>query len=313
MLYNIVDGNSIGFAANSATSLRAGNLPTQAINGMLRKVREIVEMFGAESVIILWDGKSWRKEVSMDYKANREANPKMVQEREQYRIQRPYISRGLRLLGVSQIVAQNMEADDLAGKIVPQLVSRGNQVRLVTGDRDWLQLIQKGVTWTDHRSDKRCNLGNFTEVTGFRNSREFVQGKALQGDASDNIKGVGGIGEKGAKDLLKCFGSVEAFLNETRDYCLKVHNETLGKNSKDLPKAWRTFADDQEAQERFYDNMRLMDLASPHVPKPVGLTQVKQPLDLDGFRAFCGEVAFHSVLNDMDRFIAPFYSMEKAA
>lgn len=77
-------------------------------------------------------------------------------------------------------------------------------VYLLTGDSDWKQLVNEKTTWVALREDakhKRINMEMFAELTGYPTPKAFLEGKALQGDKSDNIQQVGGIGE-GAQDLL---------------------------------------------------------------------------------------------------------------
>lgn len=77
-----------------------------------------------------------------------------------------------------------------------------DHIYLLTGDGDWLQLVRENVSWVSLREDakhKQVNFEQFAELTGLPTPRAFLEAKALQGDTSDNIKGVGGIGDGGAK------------------------------------------------------------------------------------------------------------------
>lgn len=302
--YCLIDGNNVGFAAQSANRLSVGGQDTQAIYGVLRTIRQIAMTHAMLTPIVLWDGVTWRKSVYADYKANREKEATSAHDhqvkamRASYRSQRPHITRGLRHLAVPQMIAMNLEADDLAGMLVKKARADKKKVILISGDKDWLQLVGPGVSWHDPIRDKRVNLGNFQEQTGYANPRQFLEGKALQGDASDNIPGVGGIGEKGAQAILAKWGSVTALMN------MWIENELRDEK---LPAKLVNFLNhDGPGPAAFVRNLRLMDLSGAHMPKPYGLKLDKGSFDKDAFAELCGEFAFKSILTDFNTWIEPF-------
>lgn len=291
----LIDGNSVGFSAHSTTKLTAGDQETQAIFGFIRTMRVLRESWPYKP-IILWDGRSWRKDANADYKANRDKNAKMTAMRDAYKAQRPLISRACRGLGLTQVMAMNLEADDLAGIFTAKFKAKGLKVVLVTGDKDWLQLVDDGVIWYDFIRENKVTLGEFAEYTGYASPAAFVEGKALQGDTSDNIKGVGGIGAKGAESLLAEWGSVDAFLTAYE----------LGKAGK-LGKRLQEFADNTNGGiERFRENIRLMDLRGAYTPKPERLTVQSSSYNPDEFMRVCEELAFISIIKDFENWCQPF-------
>lgn len=297
--YCLIDTNNIGFAAQAATRLNVGGMETQAIYGVLRVLQRIAAVHGhALRPIALWDGRSWRKDVYTEYKANRDANDKMTRLRDGYKVQRPFITKGLKLLGFWQMIASNMEADDLAGILVRRFSNEGKKVVLISGDRDWQQLVGPSVTWHDPIRDIRLDTSNFAEVTGFPNPQAFLQGKALQGDAGDNIPGVGGIGEKGAKDLIAKVGFVQSFLDAPL-----------------LPGTPKKFADFHSnatgGHEKFARNMRLMNLLPSDPPIPKDLKLLKGELDAAGFEEFCNELAFKSITSNLEGWLQPLRNMHE--
>jgi DNA polymerase I len=303
--YCLVDANNIGFAAQMATKLTVGGRETQAIFGVIRTVRQIVAAhYHALDPILLWDGRSWRKDVFTEYKANRDDNPKMKLIRDGYRAQRADITRGLRCLGVPQLIAANMEADDLAGMLVRNKAHReGKKVLLISGDRDWLQLVGPRVSWHDPIRDVHITERNFTEVTGYATPRAFLEGKALQGDSGDNIPGVGGIGEKGAKELIAKHGSVAQFFAW---FDVLVSDAELSKKFRDFGR------NVTGGRDKFARNMQIMDLLPAAPPRPERLTLNRQPLCEEAFKDFCAELAFHSILKDFEDWIAPFRMLHEA-
>lgn len=291
----IIDGNAIGFAAHQGTKLTAGGRETQAVFGTLRTIRNLIVEHRDHTTIVLWDGRSWRRDELETYKGNREDDPKKVEMRRAYKAQRPLIAKALTSLAVTQMMAANMEADDLAGILWREFRAEGRPIKLITGDGDWLQFVGRGVLWHDTRKDKTVSLGTFERETGYRNPDAFVQGKALRGDNSDNISGVGGIGEKGAQELLGTFGSVEDFVASV---------EAGNRNHK---KKWLDFADNVTGgRDIFQRNMRLMDLRRTDLPKPQRLTITKGTFDKAQFATLCAELAFHSILADLPKWVGPF-------
>jgi DNA polymerase-1 len=302
-IYLLIDGNSVGFASHSSTRLTAGDQETQAIFGVLRTVRDLMVKFPGPP-IVCWDGVSWRKHHFTGYKANRDDTPEKKAVRDAYKAQRGHIARGLTLLGVTQAAAANLEADDIIAMLTAKLRATDKRVMVVSGDKDLLQLVQDRVVWYDPIRDRRVTTSNFHDFTGFRTTHQFVQAKALQGDTSDNVPGVGGIGEKGAKDLIERFGSVPDFLNDW----------LTGTYTGKIPKRWAEFGDeDSPGRDAYRRNMELMDLRSNAVPKPIGLKMRRKSLDREGFVAFCEEFSFQSILKDLDRFLEPFDPTNAAA
>lgn len=309
----LIDGNSVGHAAQhgfggKGKKLVAGGQETTAIFGMIVSVQKMLRGHENHNPIILWDGRSWRYNDFEDYKGNRTNTADKVQERERYRSQRHLMFKGLHMLGMTQLVAGNMEADDMAAILTRKMVAKGESVKLITGDKDWLQLVQPGVTWIDHKQDRKCAQANFQEFTGFRTPAQFVDAKGLQGDSGDNIKPKTGIGESGAKKLLAVFDSVEEFLQMelaaaeerfTAHHGTRMHHGT------------RSFHGDKEAQDRFRWALKMMDLNHPEIPKPIKVQVTRGNVDVEAFKAFCGQHAFMSLMKDIDRFVQPFKTMEQ--
>jgi 5'-3' exonuclease len=304
----IIDGNSIGYLSNQiGVKLRAGEQETQAVFYSLRTLRELMQRYNSSGVVIVWDGRSWRHSIYSDYKATREATAAQRDMRASYKTQRPFLLRAIRALGITQATASNLEADDLAALLAERYVSNGNKVRLITRDHDWLQLIRPEVTWVDHQTNERISLAKFEEFTGYATPEQFIQSKALMGDAGDNIKGVGGIGEVKAKQLIEIWGSVEAFIADVNPG--DTYLSTVGKK---LPKAFADFHASTDRQAAYMFNMRLVNLRdTSSIPEIDKLTTVKGQYDERAFRAVCNELGFHSILGDFTGFTLPFRPQEK--
>jgi DNA polymerase I len=283
----LIDVNGLGFAAqNTKTRLYSGEVETTAVFGVLRSIIKLRSNFAGDP-IVLWDGRSWRYDVHPTYKGNREKNPEIVAVREAWRAQRPATGRMLNTIGVRQVLASNMEADDLAARLRRRLVDAGKDVTLVTGDKDWLQLLEENVHAWDPIRERLIGLHNFKETTGLPAPSCLAPFKALTGD-SDNIKGVGGIGPKTAMAIFEQYGSVSGFISAM------MGDLDLRK----LADARALKLMDSDRQDAFKYNMRLIMLDHPQVPEMEGFKSVGAEFNEEAFRELCEEYAFTSILRD---------------
>lgn len=299
----LIDGNSIGHQCNNTKILKIGDQETQAILGFMRVLRSILIKFNQFEPIILWDGVSWRKTAFAEYKENRDRKETktdiLMQERKlAFNKQRPYIQEASRLLGMPQLIAQNMEADDLAAMLSKRYLNAGSRVLLVTGDKDWIQLVQKGCIWKDQINDRMVSQATFKDFTGLDTQAQFVEFKAIAGDEGDNIPGVGGIGEKGAIEFLNTFGSIADFINGV------LFDKSIDYDK--LHKKYKALIDDEEKLINFRRNITLVDLHTTTRPAMQGLVTTKGEPCITGFKEFCETWLFNSITANLDDFIRPF-------
>lgn len=311
----LIDGNNIAHAANAGTTLTVGRTQVQAVFGVMRTLRRLMSVYGnLFTPTVLWDGASWRKLQFPDYKANRDredtaAEVELKKQRESLKKQSRLIEIGVQLLGINQVRAVNMEADDLAGIMVQRFEPRGDKIVLVSGDRDWIQLVSPTVTWFDPINDRKITPSLLPEKYGVKDVKQFLELKALMGDMGDNIPGVGGIGEKGAKDFLQLYGSVADFTNAV------IFEKSV--DIKSLHKKYRALIEDEEKAIIFRRNLDLMDLKTTRRPAPVNLTVTKGEANINKLRAFCDKLMFRSLTADLNNWteVFPAYQaiMQEAA
>ncbi|MGZ8172962.1 MAG: 5'-3' exonuclease H3TH domain-containing protein [Methylobacter sp.] len=310
MNYLLIDGNSVGRAAHSASKLTVGGDEVQAVYGFIRTLQGLLRAYPNSIPICLWDGRAqWRFDLFPLYKSNRSDNAEKIKDNEAYKAQVPKIKRLLNSLGVMQMIDPAAEADDLAGYFSRKLAAvKQNSVTLVTGDQDWCQLVSHNVDWLDHRVSKYCNVKNFKEFTGFDSTSQFVEAKCLTGDASDNIPGIGGMGEKGVVEFLRQYGSVEKFL-------IAYDYKAIAPGS--LSKTIQRFADNEapadsskygrmeKARDAYYRNLKLMQLRF-YAPSKATLKVDKGEFDLSLFRELCENLMFKSIIRQLDIWTLPF-------
>lgn len=293
----LIDGNSLGYAAHHGTKLTSGDMQTQAVFGFVRAIADIRREYFDHALVVLWDGRAqWRLDLHPEYKSNRKSDPKKVAERDAYAEQRPFIAQAMQQLGICQMTASTHEADDLAGLLVARWMAQpGNEIVLMSGDADWIQLLRPDVTWRDRRDDSKViRLSNLMDKTGYATPFGFLQGKCLHGDNSDCISGVGGIGEKGAPEFIAEFGSVRNFWQrcDSGDFkpTKKSHINLCSANGRML----------------FGRNMRLMQLLKVAPPAKEAINHNVGKYNEEGFREICQDLAFGSILKNFDNFTKPF-------
>jgi len=293
----LIDANSIGRAANHATKLTANGMETQAIFGFLKTMKTLRTRTTSYTPLVLWDGHAdWRYKLYPGYKESRKSDPVKLAQKAAYKAQVPFITTALRHLGVRQLTVADKEADDLAGYFVRKLTADpNNRVGLVTDDEDWRQLVGPTVWWRDLRDDSKfVDHKNFYDKTGCKSPFQFLESKILQGDTSDEITGVGGIGEKGAPEFLAEFGSVRNFWQQV-DTGTFVPRLTKHKKLAS-----------PEGRALYKRNFQLMQLFRVEPPKKELTTMDAGRFDIDAFAGICEELSFVSILKNLDEFTTLF-------
>jgi DNA polymerase-1 len=172
-------------------------------------------------------GPTFRSDMATDYKANRTPMPPDLAE------QIPWVHEACRALGVPILTYERYEADDVIGTLAEKAVASGFDVAIVTGDKDFFQLVHNGVKVYNPKDD-----GTWFDAAGVKEKfgvdpSQVVDVLALMGDSIDNIKGVPGIGEKGARDLIATYGSLEALLEHAPEVTNKRYREGLLAHAED--------------------------------------------------------------------------------
>ncbi len=207
-------------------------LPTNATYGFTTMLRKLLEDERPEHVAVLFDppGKTLRHGEYAEYKANR---PKMDDD---LAVQVPYIRRVCEALRMPVVEIPGYEADDTIATLARQAVERGLRVVVVSADKDLLQLVSDEVEvlnpGREGSGSTRFDRKAVEEKWGVPPER-IADVLALVGDAVDNVPGVPGIGDKGARDLVREFGSVEAVLEHAGEVKRAAYREGLKGHRED--------------------------------------------------------------------------------
>ncbi len=212
-ILHIVDGTGLvhrSFFAVRGLATRAGQ-PTGAVYGFINTIRALMGIEQPTHFVVTFDvsGSTSREAIFPEYKAHR---PKMDDD---LASQLPFVDRACEALRLPVVSAQGFEADDVIATLARQAVESDFEVVIVTSDKDMLQLVSDRVSvlspGRDGKPEKRYDRSGVIEKMGVPPER-VVDLLALVGDAVDNIPGVPGIGDKGARDLLQQFGSLDELI-----------------------------------------------------------------------------------------------------
>ena len=217
-------------ARSSAAPMRtSGGIPTEAtyiFNNMIRRLRDQYQPDFLAAVFES-DGPNFRNDLFPAYKANRSETPLDLLK------QIPDIRRLLVAMRVPVIEADGFEADDVIGTLAHRAAAT-MEVVIVSSDKDMLQLVNPHVRMLNPMKDDtlydEAGVAAFMGVT----PPQVVDLLALKGDAVDNIPGAPGIGDKGAKDLIQQFGSVEEAIARAGEVTRKMYRESLQTNSEQI-------------------------------------------------------------------------------
>ncbi len=201
----LIDGPNIAFRAFFAIGgmTNSAGLPTNALFGFTNMLLKLIREEKPDYLAITWDpkGGSFRERDFPDYKGTRPDMPDAL------RAQMPQFSRVAEAFDIPYLCIEDYEADDVMGTLARRH-EKELDVVLVTSDKDLMQLVTENTTLLDTMKDRRISFAEVEEKFGC--PPELVpDALGIWGDSSDNIPGVKGIGEKGAKALLAKWGGLD--------------------------------------------------------------------------------------------------------
>ncbi|WP_419926230.1 DNA polymerase I [Candidatus Poriferisocius sp.] len=281
----LVDGNSLAYRAFFALPedmVTASGQVTNAVYGFTMMLFTLLRDHRPDRVAVAFDRPepTFRHERIASYKANRRETPETL--RQQMGLVRKLVD----TLQITAVEHAGVEADDVIATLATQARDRGEDVIVVTGDRDAYQLVEDPHVRVLYNKRGVSDYALYDEAgieerTGVRPA-DYVAYAALRGDPSDNLPGVDGVGEKTAAKLINSYGDIEELYRHVEDQTPKLQ-ENLGA-----------------AEERVRLNLELMELLRD-VPLDVSVgdldfgrpdpAEVKELFDFLEFRRFDGFVA----------------------
>jgi DNA polymerase-1 len=252
-------------------------LNTSAIFGFVNTLEEILKKESPSHIGVAFDppGGNFRHEMYKEYKANRDATP------EDIKLSVPYIKQILDAYNIPVIEIAGFEADDVIGTLAKTFASDESTVYMMTPDKDYAQLVDENIfMYKPSRSGNAAEILGIDEVNtkfGIDHPAKVIDILALWGDASDNIPGVPGIGEKTAAKLISKFGSIDNIYNNI--------NKLVGKQKENVV----------NNKEQLYLSRKLVTI-DVNVPIDIDLKKLEreQP-DYDKLNTVFDELEFNTL------------------
>ena len=285
----VLDGSSLIFRAFYALPGLSDShgQPTGAIFGFSNMLTKLMAEQQPDLMVLAFDKSrhTFRTERYADYKGTRDKTP------EELLSQFPLLREFAANMGIPFLEKDNYEADDIIGTLATQAAAKGYDVRVITGDRDALQLVRPNLrvllTKKGISEIKDYDMAAFEEEYGFE-PLKLIDLKGLMGDTSDNIPGVPGVGPKTASKLLLAYGSVENVLAHV--------GEVSGKKLKE---SLQTYAD----QARLSKELATIELHVPDLAFAEEDYRI-QP-DMEKMQAFCDDHELRAVWRNFERLYGP--------
>lgn len=279
----LVDGNNLLFRSYFATAYTGNTMrnskgfPTNGLYGLVNMLNKIIREEKPEYMLVAFDkGKTFRHEKYLDYKGGRNETPDDL--KKQFSVAKKLVP----LMGIKCFEIDNYEADDIIGTYSKMaLIDPEFETTIVSSDKDLLQLINEEteVKLLKQKDYIRMNEETFIDTYGIKPIR-MIDLKGLMGDASDNIPGVKGIGEKTALKLLQEYDSLENVYNNIDNIKGATKQKLIdGKESAFMSKDIATIYNE--------------------VPVTYSLEELKYDgPDVNGLREIYSDLEFYSFLKD---------------
>lgn len=285
----VLDGSSLIFRAFYALPGLSDShgQPTGAIFGFSNMLTKLMAEQQPDLMVLAFDKSrhTFRTERYADYKGTRDKTS------EELLSQFPLLREFAANMGIPFLEKDNYEADDIIGTLATQAAAKGYDVRVITGDRDALQLVRPNLrvllTKKGISEIKDYDTAAFEEEYGFE-PLKLIDLKGLMGDTSDNIPGVPGVGPKTASKLLLAYGSVENVLAHVGEVSGKKLKENL-----------QTYAD----QARLSKELATIELHVPDLAFAEEDYRI-QP-DMEKMQAFCDDHELRAVWRNFERLYGP--------
>ena len=276
----LVDGSGFIFRAYHALPplSRGDGTPVGAVMGFCNMVARLIETHAGDRIAIVFDTAriSFRNEFYPDYKAHRPDPP------EDLKPQFAIVREATRAFDLPALELPGFEADDLIATYARLAREAGEEVVIVSSDKDLMQLVRPGVAMLDPIKQKTIGEAEVFDKFGVKPDR-VVDVQALAGDSTDNVPGVPGIGVKTAAELINLYGDLETLLARAGEIKQPKRRESLLANAE---------------LARVSRRLVLLRDDAP-VPVPLADLALKTP-DPEKLRAFLNAQGFRSLLGRLD-------------
>jgi DNA polymerase I len=195
--------------------INSKGMDTSAIMGFMNSLFDVIKREKPDHIAVCFDkgGSVERTEMFPEYKANRQETPDAI------KVAVPFIQEILKAMHIPVVVLEGWEADDIIGTLAKQAEKEDYKVYMVTPDKDFGQLVSENIfMYRPARMGNGIEIWGIPEIQkrfGVQRPEQVIDYLGMMGDASDNIPGLPGVGDKTAKKFLEEFGSMEGLLANT--------------------------------------------------------------------------------------------------
>jgi DNA polymerase-1 len=276
----LIDGYSNIFRAFYAIRALSNSrgFPTNAVYGFINMLRKLLREENPDLIGVAFDVSDetvLRKEKFEEYKANRKPMP------EDLKPQIPWIRKAIEAHRIPVLELEKYEADDVLGTLAKRASEAGYEVVLVSADKDLMQLVDEHVRVFHTGRERLYDPQGVEEDFGVPPSR-IIDVLALKGDAVDNVPGVPGIGDKGARQLIREFGDLDSLLERAEEVTRKSYREGL-----------------QEHRDKAELSRELVTI---HTDLPIDFDPESlrhEPPDAEALAEICRELEFMTLLEEV--------------
>jgi len=276
----LVDGSGYIFRAYHALPpmTRSDGTPVNAVYGFTNMLIKLLEDTKADRLAVIFDASehTFRNELYPEYKANRDEAP------DELKPQFPLIRDAVRAFNVPCIELAGYEADDLIASYAKAAVAAGDDVVVVSSDKDLMQLVTDKVAMLDPIKNRRIGAAEVMERFGVGPDK-VIHVQALCGDPTDNVPGVRGIGVKTAAELINTYGDLDGLYKNVDQIKQPKRRETLKEN-----------------EDKARISLTLVTLKDDvALPMPIDALVKRQP-DTETLRAFFQAQEFRKLIERLD-------------
>ncbi len=258
--------------------------PTNAVYGFAALLRKLIRQHRPDYLAVIFDTDqpTFRHEAFEQYKANRPRMP------EDLASQLPVIREFCQAMRIPILQKDRFEADDIIGTLARKAGENRWETTIVSNDKDMFQLVNdKTRVLHQSKTDTLFDAAKVEEFFG-ASPEQVVDVLGLMGDSVDNVPGAPGIGGKGARDLVRRFGSLEALLDQSEQVTRKTYRESLRNHREQILQSKELVTIDTAVPIDFsWENL-----------------QVEEP-DLDRLRPLLAQLGFQSMLKELDGGASP--------
>jgi len=276
----LIDGSGFLFRAFHALPplTRGDGMPINAVLGFATMLMKLMNETDADHIVVIFDASraSFRSAIYADYKANRSEPPSELIP--QFKL----VREAARAFNVPVVEMEGYEADDIIATYACAAVAEGDEVTIVSSDKDLMQLVGDGIRMLDPMKNRVIGPEEVKEKFGVGPDK-VIDVQALVGDSVDNVPGVPGIGVKTAAELIGTYGDLDTLLARAEEIKQPKRRETLVQHA------------DQARLSR--DLVRLKK--DVPVPADLGAFRRKEP-DADALLAFLRENQFRSLITRVE-------------